>query len=92
MNLGLIGFGSHLQNKIINSFLRSKTINVKCFYSRNKIKSRRLEKNFKVKFIKDLDIFFQQEIDLVYINVPPEFFLHLRSTILQIHYPLDVLI
>ena len=73
MNLGLIGFGSHLQNKIINSFLRSKTINVKCFYSRNKIKSRRLEKNFKVKFIKDLDIFFQQEIDLVYINVPPEF-------------------
>ncbi len=72
MNLGLIGFGNHLQNKIIDSFFRNKNINIKCFYSRDKTKSRKLEKKYRVEFIKDLKIFFQQEIDLVYINVPPE--------------------
>ena len=68
VKFGIIGLGRVIEKRVANVFLKEvKNAEVVAVYDKNKKKNLKYSKIFKCKFSKNLNQFFQNKIDIVYI-------------------------
>ena len=72
MNLAIIGFGKHVEEKIIDTLRNIKLIKLVCYFNRKKNANNRLTKKYSLKKISNLNTFFDQNFDILYIACPPQ--------------------
>lgn len=72
MNLGIIGFGKHVEKNIINTLTNIKLIKLIFFFARKKNVSDIIAKKYSLKKINNINTFFDQDFDILYIACPPK--------------------
>ena len=85
MKLGIIGFGNHLEKKTFQILKKNNNFKITEFYSRSISKGKRIQKEYKIKFIKKRKEFFESKnFNTIYIATPPlEHFNDIEEAIYQ---------